>query len=53
MVKGVKSEDVLNVLESISIAERKKVKEISVDMANNMEKIARLSFPNAAGLTYL
>ena len=51
MIKGVRSEDILKILKKIPIAERKKVKEISVDMANNMEKIARKGFPKAAVVT--
>lgn len=51
MVKGVKSKEVLEVVNKIPLAERKKVKEISVDMANNMEKIAQEGFPRASVVT--
>lgn len=51
MIKGVKSSEVCNVLNKIPLEDRKKVKEISVDMANNMEKIARDSFPRASIVT--
>jgi len=51
MVKGVKSSEVCDVLYKIPLEDRKKVKEISVDMANNMEKIARNSFPVASVVT--
>lgn len=47
MVKGVKSEDVIDILKKIPLQEREKVKEISLDMANNMERIAKKLFPKA------
>jgi transposase len=51
MVKGVKSDDVSKILARIPEQKRKDVKEISVDMANSMEKIARDSFPDAQVVT--
>ncbi len=51
MIKGVKSSEVCDILSKIPIESRKKVKEVSVDMANNMEKIARDSFPKASVVT--
>jgi transposase len=51
MVKGVRSDDVNKILVRIPEQQRKEVKEISVDMANSMEKIARDSFPNARVVT--
>jgi hypothetical protein len=51
MIKGVKSADVLRILEKIPLKERKKVTEVSVDMANNMEKIASNGFPGASVVT--
>ncbi|MCF6335666.1 MAG: transposase [Spirochaetales bacterium] len=45
MVKGTKSEDVIRVLAKIPLKERKRVKQVTVDLAKNMEKIGRLSFP--------
>lgn len=51
MTQGVKSSNICEILNKIPLEERKKVKEISVDMANNMEKIARDSFPNASIVT--
>jgi transposase len=51
MVKGVKSDDVCKVINKIPLEKRQGVKEISVDMANSMEKIARSSFPSAAIVT--
>ena len=51
LVQGVKSSAICEVLNGIPLGERKKVKEISIDMANNMEKVARESFPNASIVT--
>ena len=51
MVRGVKSSDVCDILNKIPLESRKKVKEVSVDMANNMEKIAKDSFPQASVVT--
>lgn len=51
MVQGVKSSNICKILNKIPLEERKKVKEISIDMANNMEKVARDSFPNASIVT--
>ncbi len=45
MVKGTKSEDVIRVLEKIPLKERERVKQVTVDLARNMEKIGRISFP--------
>ena len=46
-VKGTKSEDIIKGLAKIPLEKRKKVKEITLDMANNMELAARMSFPEA------
>ena len=51
MVKGIKSSEVCKVLSRIPVSKRKGVKEVSVDMANSMEKIAYTSFPNASVVT--
>ncbi len=51
MIKGVKSSTVCDILSQIPYEERIKVKEVSVDMANNMEKIAKTSFPSAFVVT--
>lgn len=51
MVKGIKSSDVCKVLSLIPIKKRQSVKEVSVDMANSMEKIAFTSFPLADVVT--
>jgi transposase len=46
-VKGTKSSDIIRVLEMIPLEERKKVKEITIDMAKNMELAVKISFPEA------
>lgn len=51
MVKGVKSSNVCEIINKIPLEERIKVQEISVDMANNMEKIATTCFPSASVVT--
>ena len=51
MIQGVKSSEVIKILKKIPLESRKKVKEVSVDMANNMEKTARESFPKASVVT--
>ena len=47
MAKGTKSEDVALILAKIPQEERNKVKEVTVDLADSMERIVRLAFPNA------
>ena len=47
MVKGTKAETVIKILHKISLKQRKKVKEVTLDMAGNMGLIVRKSFPNA------
>lgn len=51
MVKGTNSETVKNVLLKIAIKSRAKVKEITLDMAPTMERIAKLSFTKAKLVT--
>lgn len=51
MVKGVRSSVVSLVLEKIPRQKRDKVVEISLDMANNMKKIAEDNFINASIVT--
>lgn len=50
-INGTKSEDIVRVLKRISPETRKKVKEITLDMANNMESSAKEAFPMAALVT--
>ena len=47
MIKGTKAEDVIEVLNIISLRQRRKVKEITLDMANSMGQIVRQCFPKA------
>ena len=51
MIKGVKAEDVCKILSQIPEGKKMKVEEISVDMSNSMEKIARDCFPKASIVT--
>ena len=45
IVKGTKAEDVINVLLKIDADKRNQVKEITLDMAGSMQKIAKRCFP--------
>ena len=47
MVKGTKAEIVIKILHKIPLKTRKKVKEITLDMAGNMGLVVKKSFPNA------
>jgi transposase len=47
MIKGTKSEDVVSVLKKIPEKLRRKVEEITLDMAGSMNQIARQCFPRA------
>ncbi len=47
MIKGTESQKVIRILRKISEAKRKKVKEVTLDLAATMEKIASRSFPKA------
>lgn len=47
VIKGTKSQDIMNVLNKISLDKRKLVKEITLDMANNMQLASRMCFPEA------
>lgn len=51
MIEGTASDDVIAVLKKIPEAKRLAVKEITLDMANSMNKIARKSFPKALLVT--
>jgi len=50
-IKGTLSKDIVAVLEKLSLELRKTVKEVTLDMANNMESAARQSFPKAKLVT--
>ncbi|WP_441339140.1 ISAon1 family transposase [Polaribacter sp. L3A8] len=48
MIKGTKAEVVIKILHKIPLKHRKKVREVTLDMAGNMGLIVKKSFPNAA-----
>ena len=47
VVKGTKTEDVIQVLKKIDLSKRKTVKEITLDLSSSMMRIARSVFPKA------
>lgn len=51
MTAGTKAESVIEVIEKISLKQRNLVKEITLDMAGNMNLIAKKCFPNAVRVT--
>ena len=51
MIKGTQSETVRAILEKIPLRKRNTVREITLDMAATMEKIARFTFPKATLVT--
>ena len=51
IVEGTKAEEVITVIKRIAENERKKVKEVTLDMAANMELIAKTCFPKAQLVT--
>jgi transposase len=46
-VKGTLSADIIHVLENFPLEQRNRVKEITLDMAKNMEAAAKICFPQA------
>lgn len=50
-IKGTRSQDIIDVLERLSMESRRKVREVTMDMAKNMESSVRLSFPEATLVT--
>ena len=48
IVEGTKAEDIISVLKRIPINKREQVKEVTLDMAANMNLIIKKSFPKAA-----
>jgi len=50
-IKGTRSEDIIKVLEKLSLTSRNKVKEITLDMAKNMEFSVKMAFPKATLVT--
>lgn len=51
MIKGVQSDFVISILNKIPKTKRNKVKEVTLDMAATMEKIAKTSFPKSQLVT--
>ena len=50
-IKGTKSQDIIEIISKIPLEKRKLVKEITLDMANNMQLAARMAFPQASIVT--
>jgi len=50
-VKGVKSQDIITAIQKIPLDKRAQVKEVTLDMANNMNLVAKTCFPNARIVT--
>lgn len=48
MIKETKAETVIRILHKIALKQRKKVIEVTLDMAGNMGLIVKKSFPNAS-----
>jgi len=48
IIQGTKSEDVISVLNKIPKSKREIVREVTLDMATNMNLIVKRSFPNAS-----
>lgn len=46
-IKGTLSQDIIRVLNLIPLQQRQVVKEVTLDMANNMSHAVKMSFPNA------
>lgn len=44
-IKGTKSQDIIDILNKIPLDKRRKVKEITLDMANNMQLASKMCFP--------
>ena len=51
IVKGTKADDVINVLNKIPVERRNMVKEVTLDMAGNMNLIAKKCFPRTEIVT--
>ena len=50
-IKGTKSQDIIDVICKIPLEKRMLVKEITLDMANNMQLSSRIAFPEASLVT--
>jgi transposase len=51
VISGTKADDIQRVLEKIDLSSRNLVREVTLDMANNMETAVIKSFPNATLVT--
>lgn len=51
IIKGTKADDVINILKKIPVERRNMVKEVTVDMAGNMNLIAKKCFPKTELVT--
>lgn len=50
-IKGTLSKDIIHVLEKLPLSERKKVIEVTLDMAKNMESAVKIAFPDSRLVT--
>lgn len=50
-VAGTKSQNIIEIINKIPLEKRMLVKEITLDMANNMNLVAKMCFPNASIVT--
>jgi len=50
-IKGTRSEDIIKVLEKLHLESRKQVKEVTLDMAKNMEYSVKMAFPETTLVT--
>ena len=51
VIKGTKSQDIMNVLNKIPLGKRKGINAITLDMANNMQSASRTCFPESYLIT--
>ncbi len=50
-IKGTRAKDIIDVLEKLDLSSRNRVKEVTLDMAKNMESAVKKSFPEANVVT--
>jgi transposase len=50
-IKGTRSQDIIDTLERLPLESRKNVREITLDMAKNIESAVRMTFPEASLVT--
>ena len=51
IIKGTKSENIIKIINTIPVSRRSIVKEITLDMAGSMNRIAKKCFPKATIVT--